>query len=93
MPAPCLCQAAALWPLCQLHLQQLQGVDLVTSSVPSMAGQLIPVLPGCRRLNNRPLNPGSTTLNRYMVTRFASRIVAIKGKVRLGSGGGQPSSI
>jgi hypothetical protein len=58
-----------------------------------MAGQLIPVLPGCRRLNNRPLNPGSTTLNRYMVTRFASRIVAIKGKVRLGSGGGQPSGI
>ncbi|KAI3438200.1 hypothetical protein D9Q98_000637 [Chlorella vulgaris] len=65
------------------------GRKVTVDTVSRMAvGQVVVLILSDKRgvltrylLNNRPLNPGSTTLNRYMVTRFASRIVAIKGKV------------
>jgi hypothetical protein len=42
--------------------------------------------PLAARLNNRPLNPGRTTLNRYMVVRFPVKVLSIKGQVVGGRG-------
>jgi hypothetical protein len=41
-----------------------------------------------RSMNNRPLDIGRTSVNRYMAVRFPVRVLAVRGKVRAWGGGG-----